>query len=43
MTPGGISAAKHRMGVTEDEEQKEIDRAVGDEDPENVNPEAGEG
>lgn len=43
MTPGGISAAKHRMGTTEDEEQKEIDRAVGDEDPDNVNPEEGEG
>lgn len=43
MTPGGISAAKHRMGTTEEEEQKEIDRAVGDEDPDNVNPEEGEG
>lgn len=43
MTPGGISAAKHRQGITEAEEQKEIDRAVGDEDADNVNPEEGEG
>ena len=43
MTPGGIAAAKHRMGVAEEGEQKEIDRAMGDEDPEDVNPEEGEG
>lgn len=43
MTPGGISAAKHRTGIAEEGEQKEIDRVVGDEDPEDVNPEEGEG
>lgn len=43
ITPGGISAAKHRVGITEEEEQKEIDRQVGDEDPDNINPDEGEG
>ena len=44
MTPGGISASKQRTGMATDEGgQKEIDRAFGDEDPEDVNPEEGEG
>jgi tRNA pseudouridine38-40 synthase len=46
ITPGGIAAAKLRQGFTEEdaaEDEKLMNKQLGDEDDEDVNPEEGEG